>query len=243
MLFDTKTMIPQVYSKERTMQVFNRLLDIIMTCCKYNIDNIGDIYDALKCPDEFLPYLGETLNYQYNYSDTVTANRRTIKVFTDMEKCRGSQTGLLMATALSLTSLSISKDNDEISISSTTTDYLQALKELKISYNYKDGIITIDYPNVYTLVRYLIDYVRPVGICVDLRSVAAINVNTDAMLIYANIENLTKEYDPYTESQVENSYVNFSSVGDPEYKESIINQWLSQLGDNNSTFSEDNGGE
>ena len=73
MLMNTKTMIPQVYSKERDMQVFNRLIDIISTYCKYQTDHLGDVYDANKCPQELLPFLAYTLNYKYNFEDTVNA--------------------------------------------------------------------------------------------------------------------------------------------------------------------------
>lgn len=235
MLFDTKTMIPQVYSKARSMQVFTKLFDIIMTLCKYDVDNLGNVYDSMKCPQEFLPYLGKTLNYEYNYADTITANRRTIKTFTDMEKWRGSEIGLKIATALSLTSLAVSQDNDEISITGADTDYLTALKSIHITYDYKKGLIQIDYPNTYTLVRYLLDYVRPVGVAVDLRSVAVRDINTDVMLIYADIEDMTREYNADIDSAVENSYVNFSSVGDKSY-EDLIKQWSENLSDN-STFS------
>lgn len=241
MLFDTKTMIPEVYRKSRDMQVLNKLFDIIMTLCKYNIDNIGDVYDAMKCPEEFLPYFGETLNYKYNYSDTVTANRRTIKTFTNMEKWRGSERGLKIATALGLTSLAVSQDNDEISIVESDMDYLNALKSIHITYDYEQGLIQIDYPNTYTLVRYLLDYVRPVGVGVELRSVTDRNINTDVMLIYADTENRVREYNPTIDSGVERSFVNFSSVGDESYYQHIIDQWQQNIS-NNDTFSF-NGGE
>jgi hypothetical protein len=227
---NTKTMIPQVYSKERDMQVFNRLIDIISTYCKYQTDHLGDVYDANKCPQELLPFLAYTLNYKYNFEDTVTANRRVIGAFTVMEKNRGGQTGLLMAAALSLTSLDISKNNAEID---TDQDYMDALKNLHISYDYENARIIIDYPNVYTLVRYLMDYVRPVGMYLELRSVVGHNINTDAMLIYANADTTVRQYDPEIDTMVNRNFVNFSSNAD--------DVWLNQFRNNLVDFN--NGGE
>ena len=111
-----------------------------------------------------------------------------------------------------------------------------ALKSIHVTYDVKNGTIQIDYPNTYTLVRYLLDYVRPVGVAIELRSVVERDINTDVMLIYADIENMTREYNPNIDSAVGNSYVNFSSVGDEDYKNNILEKFSNTLG-NNSTFS------
>jgi phage tail-like protein len=220
-MIQSENYIPQVYRKERTIQVFTKLIDIILSVCKYDIDNIGNVYDANKCPEQLLPLLASTLNYKYNFSDTVTANRKIIDVFTIMEKNRGSKVGLLMATALSLTSLAISKDNAEII---SNSDYIDALMNLKIYYDYDEALITIDYPNVYTLVRYLLDYARPVGMRLKLRGVADKNINTDVMLLYADIEDLTRKYEASVDSGVSKNFVNFSKVGDPGWQD-----WLETI--------------
>ena len=41
MLIQSNNFIPQVYSKERDMQVFTTLIDVILSCCKYDIDNLS----------------------------------------------------------------------------------------------------------------------------------------------------------------------------------------------------------
>ena len=227
MTIDSKQFIPQVYRKERNIQVFTKLIDIILSVCKHSIDNLGDVYDPFKCPEEFLPLLAKTLNFDYNYADTVTANRRVIDAFTLMEKNRGSKTGLMMATAMSLTSLTVSKDNAELF---DDEDYMNALRDLEITIDYEEGMITIDYPNIYTLVRYLLDYVRPVGMQVNLRSIVDENINADTMLLYADTENIVKEYNPYFDSFVNKSSINFSNVGDPTFRD-ILKRFISNTDD------------
>jgi phage tail-like protein len=214
MLINSSAMIPQVYSKERDIQVFNKLIDIILTCCKYDIDNIGNVYDAYKCPVSLLPLLAYTLNYKYNFSDTVTANRRIIDAFSTMEKYRGSEIGLKIAAALSLTSLDISRDNAELE---TDDDYMNALRDMKINYDYENARIVIDYPNIYHLVRYIMDYVRPVGMWLELRAVVGKSINTDAMLIYADAEAYSNQYVPEIDSHVSRSFVNLSGIADLEW--------------------------
>ena len=217
MIFNSKTMIPQVYGKERSIQIFTTLIDILLTCCKHDIDSLGNVYDAIECPEPLLPLLGKMLNYNYNFSDTVTSNRNIIYIFALMEKYRGSQLGLRMATALSLTGLNASKNNNELIFSNL--DYIKAMQELEIEYDYENARITITYPNIYTLVRYILDYVRPVGMCVNLRSIVYHEINADTMLIYAGVENDVHEYNPVVESYVNRSFVNFSSTVDPKWLE------------------------
>lgn len=227
MILDTAKFIPQVYSKERDMQVFNKLIDIILTVCKRDIDHLGDVYDANVCPVSLLPFLAYTLNYKYNFSDTVTGNRRIIDVFATLEQNRGSETSLRMAAALSLTSLDVSRDNAELE--DVAGDYMDALRSLKILYNFETGLIEIQFPNVYTLVRYLMDYVRPVGMRLELKAVEDRNINTDVMLLYADVQAEVRKYTPSIDSHVSRSFVNLSGIADDTW----INQFANSDDDDN----------
>ena len=236
MILDTKTMIPQVYSKERDIQVFNKLLDIILTSCKYSIDNIGDLYDAFRCPEELLPLLAYNLNYKYNFADTVTSNRRIIDAFVTLERNRGSRRGLRMATALSLTSLDISKNNAEIQEPLEFSDsIIEILSEIEIRFDYNEARIEIDYPNTYQFVRYILDYVRPVGMTVQLRAVNGHDINADVMLLYADVEAQSRKYIPEIDSYVSRSFVNLSGIADNRWIEGIESMF-NQTNDNEYTM-------
>lgn len=242
MILKTERSIPQVYGKERTIQVFTNLLDTILNCCKFDIDNLGSIYDANTCPEMFLPYLAKTLNYNYNFGDTVSANRRIIKVFVDLEKKRGSQDGLKIATALCLSSEVISAESYELSDDIySQTAYMQALKDIDIVYDYEQALIKIKYKNVYNVVRNLLDYVRPVGMWLELVSETGMTINADALLIYADTESKVVEYIPEIDSFVSRSKVNFSTTGDPTFKEQLIN-FMDSINLNDNTL-DMNGGD
>ncbi len=237
MLLESNKSIPQVYGKERTIQVFTGLLDDILNCVKFDIDNLGSIYDAYTCPEIFLPLLAKTLNYQYNFNDTVSANRRIIKVFADLEKMRGSQKGLTIATALSLSSDMISTDFYELDqdVMSESYSYMKALKTIDIRYDYENAVITIRYNNYYQVIRNLLEYVRPVGMWVKLISEKGININSDAMLIYADTENIIREYNPELDSFVSRTFVNFSTTGDPTFKQQL-EEFMESVGIENDTI-------
>lgn len=206
MVLNSRQFIPEVYSRERDMQVFTTLIDILLTTSKYDIDAIYRLYDASVCPEQFLPELANTLNYKYDNANTITSNRKILSIFMTMMRYKGSEIGLLMATALCLTSLDLSVKNLEAA--NVDTDYINALSSLAIRYDYENAEIQIDYPNIYTQVRYLLDYVRPVGMTLDIRSVVRTN-NYIPMAILAQVKAEVQKYNIH-KSYVNEAKVNFS---------------------------------
>jgi hypothetical protein len=117
--------------------------------------------------------------------------------------------------------LDISQNNAELL--SVSTDYLTALSQIHVVYDYEHAKIIIDYPNVYTLVSYLLDYVRPVGMWLELRSIVGHNINSDVMLLFGNAQTNVHEYNPDVDSKVNRSFVNFSTPIDYEWLDNISN--------------------
>lgn len=220
MIFNSNKFIPEVYNRERDMQVFTKLIDILLTSCKYDIDSLYKLYDSLLCPEQFLPYLAGTINYKYDNANTVSSNRQIIGIFMLMMKYKGSEKGIKMATALSLTTLDTAIKNLETA--DVSTDYITALQNLDIHYNYETATIIIDYPNIYTQVRYLIDYVRPVGMYIKLRSVVKSPISS-VMAILAQVQTAVHEY---TEQQ---SYVNKAKVNSSYPADGNFNDMLEFL--------------
>ena len=85
--------------------------------------------------------------------------------------------------------------------------------------DYENGIIQIDYPNIYSHVNYLLDYVRPVGMIINLRAVVPADIRREAMLVYATIQNDTKPYDPNVQTAFSKSFINFSAFADEKWLE------------------------
>lgn len=234
MVLNSKKYIPEVYSRERDMQVFTTLIDMLLTTSKYDIDSLYKLYDASICPQQFLPELANTLNYKYDFANTVTSNRKILDIFMTMMKYKGSETGLLMATALCLTSLDLS--TKKLETANVDVDYITALSSLDIKYDYEKAEIQIDYPNVYTQVRYLLDYVRPVGMTVNLRSVIK-NRSAIPMAILAQVSAKVREYN-VAKSYVNKAKVNFSYPVEQNQLDNWkqIIQDLEQYTDDNNTI-------
>jgi hypothetical protein len=228
MLINSKQMIPEVYARERDMQVFTSLIDLLLTANKYDIDTWYKIYDAKLCPEDFLPELGITLNYKYDNANTVISNRQIIDVFMLMLRHKGCEIGLKMAAALSLTSMDLSSEG--IEMEDVTTDYVSALAALKITVDHEKATITIDYPNVYTQVRYLLDYVRPVGMLIKLRSIANELLASSGGVLAQLINTVT----PY---KVEKSMVNTATVNfSYPITQEILDKWEEEFTDSEIDF-------
>lgn len=186
-----------------------------MTDCKHDIDSIYYVYDALKCKEQFLPLLANTLNYKYDHTVTTSHNRRIVDAFIAMEKYKGSEIGMKVATALCLISAKLSQKSLELTVDYLDDNsYAEALSKLNIRFDYENAIIRIDYPNIFIKATNLIDYVRPVGMCVIERSYEPMDLNSDVMLLYADASIEVHKYDPVTDSGINKTYVNFSTVGD-----------------------------
>lgn len=206
MILNSNKYIPEVYGRERDIQVFTTLIDMLLTTSKYDIDSLYKLYDATVCPEQFLSSLATTLNYKYDTANTVTSNRKILSIFMTMLRHKGSEIGLLMATALCLTSLDLSIK--KLEAADVNMDYISALSSLDIRYDYENAEIIIDYPNIYTQVRYLLDYVRPVGMTIELRSVTK-NKHFIPLGILAQVSTEVHEYN-VKNSYVDKAVVNFS---------------------------------
>ena len=197
MILKSEKFIPNVY-KSRDYQALLALLDIVINTTKFEIDNLLDLYDSDVCPSEELPYLANFIGYIYNYTDTIQENRNIIKNFIAMIRNRGSETGITIAAALSLSG-------------SDNKDFISDLAHLNIMMHYDTGLIEILYPREKTKVRNLLDWVRPVGMYIDLTP-GTIITNKSAISVSDRVSVNVIPYKDTQFSGVEWDSINFSRV-------------------------------
>lgn len=171
---------PEIYKNSRDYKALLTLLDVITNLSKYEIDNIQDLYDPMKCNQNVLPYLAEMIGYNYNIKDSTSENRIIINNFSKLIHYRGSELGIKLAAALSLNSVG---KKDEIA----------DLEFLEVIYNRENALIQIIYPRENTKVRNLIDYVRPVGMAVVLLGATQQN-NAERIGISTDVDYIVRKY-------------------------------------------------
>ena len=160
MVMNSKQYIPEVYSKERDMQVFTTLIDLILTATKYDIDSLYRVYDASQCPEQLLPELAKTVNYIYDNANTLTSNRKIIQLFMLMLRYKGSKKGLRMATALCLTTLDLAIRSLETA--NVDIDYISALNNLDVKINYDLSQLTPEKAKQYVKDEFIMEYLESV---------------------------------------------------------------------------------
>lgn len=197
MLIRTSKYVPKVY-QSRDYKAFLTMLDIVLSTSKYEIDNLLSLYDPETCPSNLLPYLAHLVGYVYNYTDSIQENRNIIKNFNAMIRNRGSETGITLAAALSLSG-------------SDNKDFISDLEYLSIMINYEKGLIEILYPREKTKVRNLLDWVRPVGMYIDLTP-GTVAGSKDTITVNDNVKVNVQPYSTILHSGVEWDSINFSRL-------------------------------
>lgn len=200
-MIKSENFLPQVYSNSRDYKALLTLLDIVLNLSKYEIDNIKDLYDPMKCPVKLLPYLAEMVGYEYNNKDSVRENRVIISNFARLIHYRGSELGIKMAAALSLNSAG-------------KEDELEGLEFLQVIYDRENGTIQIFYPDEQSKVRNLMDYVRPVGMSTTMIGAMGFHA-TEQVGVTTEIDVKVRPFEMgknNVDSSVNVSEVNVSSV-------------------------------
>lgn len=195
MIFDlTKDYVPQSYVESRDYRVFLRLLGILTTVMKYNIDHFPDLYDADNCPDHLLPLLASMVGYKYKEEKSITSNRKIIKYFPYLIRNRGSEIGMKLAVALSINT-------------DPKADRSYSIDNIIIEPDPATGLITIYYPRVDVIDWDLIEVVRPVGTRIKLIK-ADIGRSTEELDLKVTAS-YTRRSDYFDESVVDRSQVGY----------------------------------
>lgn len=151
MIFDlTRDYVPDAYIDSRDYRTFLRQLGVLTSVFKYNIDHFPDLYSPEECPDHMLPLLATMVGYNYKDSRPIDGNRKIIKYFPYLIRNRGSETGLRMASILS-----INIDSGK--------DMSYSVSNIIIEVDVDSGVINIYHPRDSIIDMELIEVVRPVG--------------------------------------------------------------------------------
>ena len=151
-ILESKKYIPWVLRQSRDIQMYCKLIDLLINDFKTDTDNWVNLIDFDSCPNKLLPLLASYVGYKYDYTESYNSNRLIIKHYPELIRNRGSETGLALATALSVNSLG-------------EVDQVEALSMFRIDYVKSESRIDIYvfFPNNLSKIRELIEVVRPAG--------------------------------------------------------------------------------
>lgn len=199
MIFKTSNYVPEVYADSRDYRVLLKLLGLVLSVFKSNIDSFPALYSADNCPDNLLPALADLVGYEYDDGVSISDNRIVVKYFPFLIHYRGSQEGIQLATALSL---------------NTSDDAGKAytLDNIIVEFNYDTGCIQIYYPWTDQIRKDLIEVVRPVG--TFIRTVPSFVGSSSDELDVKDTINVHVSQDTADSKKVNKTKVGFSDTGE-----------------------------
>lgn len=192
--------VPEAYYESRDYRVFLKLLSLVVSVAKNNIDSFPSLYSPDDCPEHMLPLLASMVGYEYDSSLLIDDNRTIIKYFPYLIRYRGSEEGIKLATALSLNT-------------SGNGNNVYTLDNIVVEFDYETGLIKIYYPQTDLLSKKLLEVVRPVGSFIKLIP-SSVSKNTDELDVKASVSLNLDSYDE-RRYQVGESTVGF---GDTDVK-------------------------
>ena len=157
--------IPEIYLSSADFRLFIKWFDYALTKTQYDITNLMDLYDPLRCPENLLKHLGDTMGYQYDDRLYAAFNRFAMLFFMSMIKYKGSKTGVTLAAETNLKQKDINAYAEENPINKNRLeDTSIPVNSVYVEPNLDAGYIDVVYFTDKLPIDSCIEYVRPLGV-------------------------------------------------------------------------------
>ena len=172
--------VPEVYKSSSDFRFFLKWFEAALTKYKYEHENFLDLYDPLRCPDNLLWCLADTMGFKYDDRLPVAYNRLVLLYFMSMIRLKGSKDGVTLAAELNLAQFRILEkavtgyfesdegrepewiDPKEI-LGSRLEDTSIPVNSAYVTPHVKDGYIEVVYFSSKKPTDACLEYVRPLG--------------------------------------------------------------------------------
>ena len=191
--------VPEIYKESADFRFFLKWFAYALTKTQYDITNMMDLYDPLRCPKDLLWMLGDTMGYVYDDRLCTAFNRFAMLFFMSLIKYKGSKTGVTMAAEVNLKQKDINAYGEENNINyDRLEDTSIPANSVYVESNVEDGYIDVVYFTDELPIDSCIEYVRPLGMyCFQhagVRIDSMTKISVDARL--ANAEDYTGSIGP-----------------------------------------------
>lgn len=99
--------IPEVYKDSADFRFFCKWFEESLSKVKYDTENFMDLYDPLRCPEDLLWALADTMGFKYDDRLPASFNRLVLLYFMSMIYNRGSKDGVTLAAETNLAQFKI----------------------------------------------------------------------------------------------------------------------------------------
>ena len=178
---------------------FLEWFDTALEKTNYDTENMADLYNPLRCPEDLLWMLADTMGYKFDNRLPVAFNRLVLLYFMSMIYNRGSRNGMILAAETNLAQFGILADGEQ------TPELYNRLENTAVPTNSvsviahtAEGYIDVVYFSDRVPQDACIEYVRPLGMFAfqraGVRFDSKTKISIDAEL--TNLQNANMDFGP-----------------------------------------------
>ena len=157
--------VPAVYKEESAdFRFFLQWFEFALSKIQYDTEEFFDLFDPLRCPQDLLWMLGDTMGYKYDSRMMPAFNRLVLVYFMSMIRLKGSKDGLTLAAQINLDQFKLQNLAEEKSIlNNRLEDTSIPSNSVYVEPHVKEGYIDVVYFSDKIPTDVCSEYVRPVG--------------------------------------------------------------------------------
>ena len=166
---------PEIYKESWDFRFFLKWIWECFSKVKYDTEHIADIYDPLKCKEDLLWMLGDTVGWKYDDRLPACFNRLVILHFMEMMRRKGSRSGVTFAAELNLAQFNLisygagyeDEDGNVVEgkdiLYNRLEDTSVPVNSVYVASHTREGYIEVVYFSTEQPIDACIEYVRPLG--------------------------------------------------------------------------------
>ena len=156
--------LPEIYLESSDFRLFVRWFAACLSKVQYDTENMPDLYDPLRCPENLLWMLADTMGFKYDDRLPTAFNRLVLIYFMSMIRTRGSRDGITLAAEVNLAQFNIINYGKEKDIFyNRLEDTSIPVNSVYVTPHTAEGYIDVVYFSENNPIDACIEYVRPVG--------------------------------------------------------------------------------
>lgn len=160
--------VPEIYKESSDFRFFIEWFTACLQKIQYQHDHLIDLYDCLRCPDELLWLLADTMGFKYEDRLPPAFNRLVLLYFASIIRYKGSQIGVTLAAEANLAQFRVLEDATDDN--GKPTVHYSRLEDTSIPVNsvYVNAVTDKNYIDIVYFsekvpIDACIEYARPLG--------------------------------------------------------------------------------
>lgn len=156
--------IPEIYLESSDFRFFLKWFEAVLTRINFDTENVIDLYDPQRCPENLLWMLADTMGYKYDDRLSPAFCRLVLLYFMSMIKYKGSKSGVTLAAEVNLAQFNLqdyAKEKDILN--NRLEDTSIPVNSVYVTAHTAEGYIDVVYFSTKKPIDACIEYVRPLG--------------------------------------------------------------------------------